>query len=298
VKSKENRTYSCEEELTVEESDPTRDTGASPARAMHRPDPRLTSLIGWAPYRLALAGGWIDQPFVSKHNPEPPGSMVVVSLLPDVRYMERAGMATGTRKVLLQIWPSRFPEGDPMDLVRALYAAENEGRADPSGSQDMIGLIYPGVTRLDYDIAVEGGVFPCHMERLTDPSVGRWLEEHIRLVPVGERRYGYDPLEEKRITPDLVARLGRSGKDCFEAIRGMDAPALGRSLTECMAIWREMLPNTVVHRTVDYDLAGLLDYYAQAYHGAMISGAGGGGYVIVVTDEEVPGSLRVSVRMQ
>ncbi|GEM_PF-6845641 len=31
------------------------------------------------PYRLALAGGWIDQPFVSERNPEPPGSMVVIS---------------------------------------------------------------------------------------------------------------------------------------------------------------------------------------------------------------------------
>jgi hypothetical protein len=30
---------------------------------------------------MALAGGWIDEPFVSRHNPEPPGFMVVVSLV-------------------------------------------------------------------------------------------------------------------------------------------------------------------------------------------------------------------------
>ena len=29
--------------------------------------------IGAIPYRLALAGGWIDQPFMSRHNPEPFG---------------------------------------------------------------------------------------------------------------------------------------------------------------------------------------------------------------------------------
>jgi hypothetical protein len=34
-------------------------------------------LIGSIPNRLQLAGGWIDQPFVSRHNPQPPGSMVV-----------------------------------------------------------------------------------------------------------------------------------------------------------------------------------------------------------------------------
>jgi hypothetical protein len=61
-------------------------------------DPDITDLIGRIPYRLALAGGWIDQPFVSRLNPTPPGSMVVVSLVPEFRYMDRCGMAVSTRK--------------------------------------------------------------------------------------------------------------------------------------------------------------------------------------------------------
>ena len=40
---------------------------------------RTDHVIGAIPYRMALAGGWIDQPFVSRHNPAPPGSMVVVA---------------------------------------------------------------------------------------------------------------------------------------------------------------------------------------------------------------------------
>ena len=48
---------------------------------------------------MAFAGGWIDQPFVSQLNPSPPGSMVVVGLEPTLRFMDRAGMATGTRYV-------------------------------------------------------------------------------------------------------------------------------------------------------------------------------------------------------
>src|SRR5437588_11182205 len=42
----------------------------------------ITRVIGRIPNRLALAGGWLDQPFVSRHTPEPPGSMVVVILQP------------------------------------------------------------------------------------------------------------------------------------------------------------------------------------------------------------------------
>lgn len=33
---------------------------------------------------------------------------------------------------------------------QGLYEAENKGKAEPSGSQDMIGLVHPGINRLDY----------------------------------------------------------------------------------------------------------------------------------------------------
>src|ERR1035441_2176815 len=36
----------------------------------------VAELLGGIPNRLQLAGGWIDQPFVSRHNPRPPGSPV------------------------------------------------------------------------------------------------------------------------------------------------------------------------------------------------------------------------------
>ena len=99
----------------------------------------IADVIGGIPYRLALAGGWIDQPFVSRHNPKPPGSMVVVSLEPAFRFMDRSGLATGTRVVATSLWRSKLPMSPPAELVRALYERENRGRAEPSGSQDMVG---------------------------------------------------------------------------------------------------------------------------------------------------------------
>src|SRR5512135_107391 len=102
--------------------------------------PEVTDVIGPIPYRMAFAGGWIDQPFLSKLNPTPPGSMVVVGLQPTCRYMDRCGMATSTRRVAASLWNGRLPAGDPAELVRQLYRAENEDLAEPSGSQDMVGL--------------------------------------------------------------------------------------------------------------------------------------------------------------
>ena len=141
-----------------------------------RNQPSITDVTGALPYRLALAGGWIDQPFISRHNPEPPGSKVVVAVEPTFRFMDRAGICSSTREIAMKLWKGRLPKGDPARLTRELYDAENKGREHPSGSQDMIGLVYPGVNRLDYDFRAHGGIFPSQIESLNNPRVARWLE--------------------------------------------------------------------------------------------------------------------------
>jgi hypothetical protein len=256
---------------------------------------KLTDVIGAIPYRMAFAGGWIDQPFMSKLNPTPPGSMVVVGLEPTVRFVERAGMATGTRNVALKLWNGRLPDEEPAELVRRLFAEENRGKTEPSGSQDMIGLIYPGVNRLDFDFEHEGGVFPQHIESNNDPAIARWLEEVIHPIFVAARPNGYNPLEIKNMDPPWIERLGRTGKDCYDAILARDARGLGASMNECMACWEAILPRVVRHPTITTDLVGLLSYYQSQYAGAMYSGCGGG-YLYVVSETPVPGSMRVDVR--
>lgn len=255
----------------------------------------LAGAIGRLPYRLALAGGWIDQPFVSSLNPRPPGSMVVVAIAPTFRAMDRAGLATGTREVASRRWGGRLPGRDPAKLVRELYAAENAGKPDPSGSQDMIGLVYPGVNRLDYDAAVHGGVFPAHIEPLRDSRSERWLERVLHVLPVAPRPDGYDPLEEKRLDPRWVARLGLTGRECFDAIQRRDVAALGAAMNACMRCWERLLPNTVRHPTLKLDLKRLLGAYQRRYPGAMYSGCGGG-YLFVAADEPVPGAFHIQVR--
>lgn len=257
----------------------------------------ISALVGKIPYRLALAGGWIDQPFVSRLNPEPPGSMVVVSLEPVFPFMERCGMATSTRKIAARLWNGSLPEDDPAVLVRQLYDIENHGKAEPSGSQDMAGLIYPGVSRLDYDFDFEGGYFPVHVESNNDSQVARWLESVIHLVPVAPRPPGYGPLGIKHLEVAWVRRLAQSGRDCYNAILARDIQALGASMNETMLCWEALLPNTVRHPSLTVDLLEVLSCYQQQYPGAMYSGCGGG-YLFVAAEEEVPGSFQVKIRIK
>lgn len=256
----------------------------------------VSALIGAIPYRLALAGGWIDQPFISRLNPTPPGSMVVVGLEPIFRFMDRCGMGTSTREAARALWGERLPEENPADLIRALYHAENAGKAEPSGSQDMAGLVYPGVSRLDYDTSYEGGVFPVHVESCCDAQVAAWLQSVIWMVPVNQRPAGYWPLGVKKLDPQWVRRLGDSGKSCFAAISAMDLNSLGESMNACMAAWEALLPHTVQHKTIPIDLTAILQFYQRRYAGAMYSGCGGG-YLVVASRQPVPGAIQVKVRL-
>jgi hypothetical protein len=256
----------------------------------------VAKLLGIIPNRLQLAGGWIDQPFVSEHNPESPGSMVVVQIEPNFRPMDRSGIASGTRAIAMRIWKGRLPDRSPEDLARELYEAENKGKTEPSGSQDMIGLVYPGVNRLDYDFKVQGGVFPSHIESCNCPRVARWLSQVLHLIPVGPRPEGYNPLGIKNLDPKWIARLGRSGRDCYDAILKMDVKALGASFNLNMKCWETLLPHVVRHPLTRFDLVALLKAYQRQYVGAMYSGCGGG-YLIVVSNEPVPGAFKVNVRV-
>ncbi|MBC7783521.1 MAG: hypothetical protein H7144_06750 [Burkholderiales bacterium] len=261
------------------------------------PGPDLSEAISRIPYRMAFAGGWIDQPFVSRMNPDVVGSMVVIAIHPTVRFMDRCGMATGTRKVIRRIWGDSLPDGrSPAELVKELYAEENKNLAEPSGSQDMIGLLYPGVNRLDYDASHEGGIFPTHIESNRDPQVAQWLEKVVHVVAVAPRPPGYSPLGEKNVTDSLARDLGQTGKDCYDAIIHRDLGKLGKSMNRCMAVWAEMLPHVVRHPTLELDLQLLLKAYQARYPGAMYSGCGGG-YLYVVSEDPVPGSFDIRVRI-
>ena len=204
-------------------------------------------------------------------------------------------MGTSTRKVAARLWGDALPEGAPADLVRELYAEENRGQDEPSGSQDMAGIIYPGVSRLDYDATYQEGYFPVHVESSNDPDVARWLDSVIHMVPVAQRPPGYNPLGIKNLDPEWIRRLGQSGQDCFDAIVARDAKGLGASMNECMLCWQTILPHTVRHPTITVDLMAILGYYQSRYIGAMYSGCGGG-YIYVVSEEPVPGAIRVKVR--
>jgi hypothetical protein len=101
----------------------------------------------YLPYRIDLAGGWLDQPFVSQHYP---GPVVTISLEPTIEFNERSGMASSTRRHARELWGVKIPPGNYEIAGKNPVLFDNPpGTKVISGSQDAIGLVFPGlVTRI------------------------------------------------------------------------------------------------------------------------------------------------------
>ncbi|HEX2974452.1 MAG TPA: adenylyltransferase/cytidyltransferase family protein [Bacteroidales bacterium] len=237
------------------------------------------------PYRLCLAGGWIDQPWVSEINP---GSVVVAQIWPTIDFDNRSGLATSSRDVAIKLWGNRYPDGDPLENARLLFGAENPpGRSYISGSQDHLGLLMPGINRLYYN----GGYWPERIDSETGADICSWLSEVLWLVKLHPRPTGYDPLKEQHLEKELIRELGEAGNKCWESILRKDVNGLGEGMTRTYLSWKKILPLTVPD-----EILGLLEKeYFPVYPGAITSGSGGG-YIIVASEKEVPGGIKIKVR--
>jgi hypothetical protein len=131
-------------------------------------EPRSTTDLRqreYMPYRIDLAGGWLDQPFVSRHHP---GPVITISLEPTLAFNERSGMASSTRRHALDLWGPKIPPGDLEKLARILFCYDNPpGTEVISGSQDSIGLVYSGLAYAYY----EGGYWPTRIEHRVQESL-------------------------------------------------------------------------------------------------------------------------------
>jgi cytidyltransferase-like protein len=237
------------------------------------------------PYRLCLAGGWMDQPWVSKIYP---GSAVVAQIWPSIDFNNRSGLATSSRDFGIKIWGNRYPDGDPVENAKILFGAENPpGTEYVAGSQDHLGLLMPGVNSLYYT----GKYWPEKIQSSVDKEICDWLSDVIYMVPLKPRPDGYDPLKEMHLEKSFIKELGEAGNMCWESILKKDIIGLGKSMSDTLIAWKKMLPLTVP----DDILKEVEDKYFSNYPGAITSGCGGG-YIIVVSEKEIEGAIRIKVR--
>lgn len=240
------------------------------------------------PYRLDIAGTWIDQPYVSRYGG---GWAITVSLEPTTDYMERSGMSTSTRNAAKKIWPYQLPNDNSETLAKLLFCFENEPtkQGHISGAQDAIGICMPGLCRHYYD----NNYWPEKIESCLDEATLTWLEEHICLVPMFPRREGVSVVAGKQITPEGVKRLSTAADACWVAIMHHDLEAFARAFKASFDAQIAMFPAMMQPGVQEY-----IDRYKDRALAWKMAGAGGGGYLaLVCRPEDRPAeAVAISIR--
>lgn len=230
------------------------------------------------PYRVDLAGTWIDQPYVSEYGA---GWALTVSIEPTVEFMERGGMSTSTRNAARKIWPYELPDYNEEMLARLLFCFENdpENKGHISGAQDAIGICMSGLNRHYYD----GHYWPSRIESCHDERILSWLEQHIVLIPMFPRRPGCSVVEGKDITPEKVVDLTSAAARCWDAIMERNLGDFARAFADSFNAQVAMFPAMMQPGVQEF-----IDKYKDKALAWKMLGAGGGGHLALVLPDNAP----------
>ena len=237
------------------------------------------------PYRIDLAGGWLDQPYVSKMAA---GSVITLCIEPDFDFNDRSGMATSSRKKAIELWQTDVPQGDSEKLAKTLFCFENPpGTEYVSGSQDALGIVMPGLNKFDY----VGNFWPEKIHSRIDEELFLWLEKHIWMIPLYPRHQGYDVLANTHITAEVAQKLAEATEKCWSAILEKNAVETGCAMTESFEAQIAMFPEMV-----NADILAQIEQFKPDVLGWKVSGAGGGGYLIFFSEKPIKNAIQIRVR--
>jgi len=250
--------------------------------------PRSTTslrTINTIPFRIDVAGGWLDQPFVSKYFP---GPVITISLEPTVDFNDRSGMASSTRRSAIDLWGPRLPAGDPEKLAKILFCYDNPpGTQEISGSQDAIGIVFPGLNKSWY----EGEYWPSRIESVQDELALQFIEKSLNLIPLAPRASGFSVLSNTCIDRSRAKDLSDAAEGCWDAILRRDVAQFGLYFRKAFEGQIAMFPNMMNDMVVE-----LIEQYRSRALGWKLSGAGGGGYLILVSDRPIENAIHILIR--
>ena len=237
------------------------------------------------PYRIDLAGGWLDQVYINKFGS---GPVITLCIEPTIEFNDRSGMASSSRKKAIELWQTDVPSGDKEKLAKMLFCFENPpGTKYVSGSQDAIGIVMPGFNRLEYD----NDFWPKSIKNETNDELMNWIEKRIWIVPLYPRKDSYDVDANSQITKENIKLLSDAAQKCWDAILDKNVDDWGKFTTESFEAQIRLFPNMAPD-----DVLQTIERYKNQAKGWKISGAGGGGYLILISETPIEYAFQIKIR--
>jgi len=240
------------------------------------------------PYRIDLAGTWIDQPYVSKYHP---GWAITASIEPTIEFNERSGMATSTRKKAIELWNDHLPPDKPEKLAKILFRYDTDpGTNVVSGSQDSIGITMPGINRFYYE---KGKYWPSKFETVSDHSIIKWLEDRLYMITLWPRPDDFVVLDVTNINKSNVKKLSDAAAMAWDGLLSKDIEVFSEGFRNSFEAQVRMFPKMVNTRINE-----VIETYRGTASAWKLAGAGGGGYMILISEKPLSNSIRVRIRVK
>jgi hypothetical protein len=147
--------------------------------------------------------------------------------------------------------------------------------------------VFPGLAVHYYD----SEYWPKRIESVHDEEILRFIEDSLYLIPLGPRGPEYDVLSQTNINRENARALAEAASGCYAAILQRDIAAFGRCFKDSFYGQVGMFP-----LMMNEMVSGMIAQYKDHALGWKLSGAGGGGYLTLVSDRPIENSIRINIR--
>ncbi|MCK9303470.1 MAG: cytidyltransferase, partial [Bacteroidales bacterium] len=156
-----------------------------------------------------------------------------------------------------------------------------------SGSQDAIGIVFPGLNKLQYD----NEYWPFHIESVLNDGILDFIEQRLYLIQLFPRNQEFDVLANTNINKANAHDLSVAADNCWNAIINKDAVAWGKASVDSFNAQIKMFPNMVSDEVLT-----CLEQYKDKALGWKLCGAGGGGYLVLISEIPVENAIKIHIR--
>ena len=117
------------------------------------------------------------------------------------------------------------------------------------------------------------------------------MESSIYLVSLGPRFGDYDVMAKTNFNRENAKALADAADGHWQAILDRDILRFGQTMREVFDAQVTLFPNTMNDR-----VAAIIEEYRNSVLGWKLSGAGGGGYMVLVSETPISGAVRIVAR--
>ena len=126
---------------------------------------------------------------------------------------------------------------------------------------------------------------------MLDTKILDFIENNLWIIPLSPRVSGYNVLENTNIDKEGAMRLAKATTDCWQALLKCDVNAWGAASSASFYAQIAMYPNMAPREVLD-----CIEHYKDRVKGFKITGAGGGGYLVLINDTPVENGLKIRIR--